>query len=132
MTSSKPQILLCGEVFWAHNEIAELGKTYEILVSLQSAWFGPDPRMHDSLERAGGVPPHSRARQPCTVPLTLLLQPLTSTDRASFLKACAPGGAYSNVTAIYRHGCSASKIGNFDNEVVQGLPSSVKWIAHHG
>ncbi|KAL8277892.1 hypothetical protein RQP46_009711 [Phenoliferia psychrophenolica] len=89
MTATKPQILLCGEVFWAHKEIAELGKTYEIL-------------------------------------------PLTTPDRAAFLKACAPGGAYSGVTAIYRHGCSASKIGNFDKEIVEGLPASVKWMAHHG
>ncbi|KAM0751351.1 hypothetical protein T439DRAFT_313684 [Meredithblackwellia eburnea MCA 4105] len=86
---SKTQILIAGEVFWAHDQIKELSKTYEIL-------------------------------------------PLTSNSKEEFIADCKPDGKYGKVKAIYRHGCSASKIGNFEKDVVEALPSSVKWIAHHG
>jgi len=33
---------------------------------------------------------------------------------------------------IYWENESSEKIGNFDKELIEGLPSSVKWIAHCG
>lgn len=54
--------------------------------------------------------------------------PLASKDRASFLKAAADG-EFDNVAAIYH---SSSPIGNFDKEVINALPASVKVIGHHG
>jgi lactate dehydrogenase-like 2-hydroxyacid dehydrogenase len=33
---------------------------------------------------------------------------------------------------IYRDNESSEKIGTFDEELINGLPSSVKWIAHNG
>ncbi|KAK4700622.1 hypothetical protein P7C70_g5623, partial [Phenoliferia sp. Uapishka_3] len=163
MTTSTPQILLCGEVFWAHKEIAELGKTYEILLPGLTRGCGhlvASAGLNDEVCHAsrlklwtvahGRSPLSSCASRPgllsihvepaniiclaisVCLPPFIILQPLKTPDRDSFLKACAPGGAYSKVVAIYRHGCSASKVGNFDKEIVEGLPSSVKWMAHHG
>ncbi|KAF8633264.1 hypothetical protein AX17_004440 [Amanita inopinata Kibby_2008] len=57
---------------------------------------------------------------------------MDSPDRASFLEACRPGGKYDGIVGIYRENESARKIGVFDKEVINGLPSSVKWIAHNG
>ncbi|KAF8622660.1 hypothetical protein AX15_006771 [Amanita polypyramis BW_CC] len=57
---------------------------------------------------------------------------MDSPDRASFLDACRPGGKYDTVVGIYRENNSAKKIGKFDREIINGLPSSVKWIAHNG
>lgn len=34
--------------------------------------------------------------------------------------------------AIYRENDSASKIGTFDKALIDGLPSTVRWIAHNG
>lgn len=53
-------------------------------------------------------------------------------DRATFLADCKPGGKYAGAVGIYRENESAKKIGAFDKEIINGLPSSVKWIAHNG
>ncbi|CAA7259022.1 unnamed protein product [Cyclocybe aegerita] len=55
-----------------------------------------------------------------------------SPDRKSFLAGFGPGGKYEGVVGIYRENESAAKIGRFDKELIDGLPSSVKWIAHNG
>ncbi|ORX40956.1 putative 2-hydroxyacid dehydrogenase [Kockovaella imperatae] len=57
---------------------------------------------------------------------------LSSSDRESFLKDCQPGGKYDGVVAIYRHGASASAVGNFDKELIDALPKSVKYVCHNG
>ena len=67
-----------------------------------------------------------------SVKLSNGIQYMDSPDRASFLKACRSGGKYDGVIGIYRENDSADKIGKFDKEVINGLPSSVKWIAHNG
>jgi len=33
---------------------------------------------------------------------------------------------------IYRENESSEKIGNFDMDLINGFPSSLKWIAHNG
>ncbi|KAF5320991.1 hypothetical protein D9619_001957 [Psilocybe cf. subviscida] len=55
-----------------------------------------------------------------------------SPDRKSFLAGFGPGGKYENTVGIYRENESRHKIGIFDKELIDGLPSSVKWIAHNG
>ncbi|KAF8345981.1 hypothetical protein F5887DRAFT_964351 [Amanita rubescens] len=57
---------------------------------------------------------------------------MDSPDRPSFLEACRPGGKYDGIIGIYRENESAQKIGKFDKEIIDGLPQSVKWIAHNG
>ena len=66
-------------------------------------------------------------------PSVNLLHPqhLDSEDRADFLAGFCKGGKYANVIGIYRTNESASKIGIFDKELIDGL-SGVKWIAHNG
>ncbi|TFK44869.1 D-isomer specific 2-hydroxyacid dehydrogenase [Crucibulum laeve] len=53
-------------------------------------------------------------------------------NRAEFLNGFKPGGKYEGAVGIYRENESANKIGIFDKELIDGLPSSVKWIAHNG
>ncbi|KIK09206.1 hypothetical protein K443DRAFT_671690 [Laccaria amethystina LaAM-08-1] len=53
-------------------------------------------------------------------------------DRASFLADCKPEGKYGGAVGIYRENESAKEIGVFDKELIDGLPSKVKWIAHNG
>ncbi|KAF8161254.1 D-isomer specific 2-hydroxyacid dehydrogenase [Crassisporium funariophilum] len=55
-----------------------------------------------------------------------------SPDRKSFLADFGPGGKYENTVGIYRENDSAAKIGSFDKALIDGLPSSVRWIAHNG
>ncbi|KAF9485942.1 hypothetical protein BDN70DRAFT_916492 [Pholiota conissans] len=55
-----------------------------------------------------------------------------SPDRESFLAEFGPGGKYENTIGIYRENESAKKIGVFDKALIDGLPSSVRWIAHNG
>jgi lactate dehydrogenase-like 2-hydroxyacid dehydrogenase len=55
-----------------------------------------------------------------------------SPDRKSFLAEFGSGRKYENTVGIYRENESASKIGIFDKELIDGLPSSVRWIAHNG
>jgi phosphoglycerate dehydrogenase-like enzyme len=70
----------------------------------------------------------------CIPPSTNLfpIQYLDSPDRKSFLAEFGPGGKYENTVAIYRENESSEKIGTFDEELISGLPSSIKWIAHNG
>lgn len=56
----------------------------------------------------------------------------TSATRQSFIDNCKPGGEYDNVLAIYRHNDSAKDIGIFDKELINALPSSLKYICHNG
>lgn len=64
--------------------------------------------------------------------LKLAVKYVDSPDRKSFLAAFGPGGKYEGTVGIYRENDSAEKIGKFDKELIDGLPSSVKWIAHNG
>ncbi|KAG6920176.1 hypothetical protein DXG01_004945 [Tephrocybe rancida] len=57
---------------------------------------------------------------------------LDSKDRAEFLAAFQPGGKYFDVEGIYRENGSADIIGVFDKDIINGLSTSVKWIAHNG
>ncbi|KAK2463151.1 hypothetical protein APHAL10511_004806 [Amanita phalloides] len=57
---------------------------------------------------------------------------MDSPDRASFIGECLPGGKYDGVAGIYRENGSAKRIGKFDKQLIDGLPGSVKWIAHNG
>jgi glyoxylate reductase len=57
---------------------------------------------------------------------------MDSRSRHDFLEEFRPGGKYSGVVGIYRENTSAEQIGIFDKELVNGLSSSVKWIAHNG
>ncbi|EFI28158.1 2-hydroxyacid dehydrogenase [Coprinopsis cinerea okayama7 len=55
-----------------------------------------------------------------------------SPNRAAFLAEFKPGGKYAGTVGIYRENESAKKLGVFDKELIDGLPSSVRWIAHNG
>jgi hypothetical protein len=70
----------------------------------------------------------------CIPPSSDLLrwQYLVSPDRKTFLAEFGPGGKYENTMGIYRGNESSEKIGVFDKELINGLPSSVKWIVHNG
>ncbi|KAI5123805.1 hypothetical protein M0805_009100 [Coniferiporia weirii] len=57
---------------------------------------------------------------------------MDSPNRADFVNGCKPGGKYAGIAGIYRHNSSADKIGIFDAELIDALPSSVGWIAHNG
>ncbi len=57
---------------------------------------------------------------------------MDSPDRASFLAECKSGGKYDGIVGIYRENESSKIIGVYDKELVDGLPSSLKWIAHNG
>jgi glyoxylate reductase len=50
----------------------------------------------------------------------------------SFLDDFGPGKKYENTVGIYRENESAAKIGIFDKALIDGLPSTVRWIAHNG
>lgn len=56
--------------------------------------------------------------------------PFTSQSREEFLNDLK--GKYSDIVAIYRHNDSANSIGVFDPEIINALPSSVKYICHNG
>lgn len=58
------------------------------------------------------------------------IQELTSSSREEFLKDCK--GKLNGIKAIYRHNDSASAIGVFDKELIEGLPESVEFICHNG
>jgi glyoxylate reductase len=60
------------------------------------------------------------------------LQRMDCQTRSEFLSNLSDGGKYSNLVAFYRHNSSADRIGVFDAELVNALPSSCKWIAHNG
>jgi glyoxylate reductase len=60
------------------------------------------------------------------------LQRMDCKTRSEFLSNLSDGGKYSNLVAFYRHNSSADRIGIFDAELVNALPSSCKWIAHNG
>ncbi|KAF9526644.1 2-hydroxyacid dehydrogenase [Crepidotus variabilis] len=55
-----------------------------------------------------------------------------SPDRKAFLAGFGLGGKYEGTVGIYRENDSAEAIGKFDKELINGLPSSVRWIAHNG
>ncbi|KAJ1306055.1 hypothetical protein OPQ81_010768 [Rhizoctonia solani] len=56
--------------------------------------------------------------------------PMKSKSRAQFYEELST--TYAGITGIYRHNTSADHIGIFDKELIDKLPSSVKWIAHNG
>lgn len=53
-----------------------------------------------------------------------------SPNREAFFADCK--GKYDGVVGIYRHNDSAQTIGVFDKELIEALPSSVKYICHNG
>ncbi|KAJ3833920.1 hypothetical protein EV361DRAFT_890973 [Lentinula raphanica] len=55
-----------------------------------------------------------------------------SVDRKDFLKGFQTGGKYEGAVALFRDNNLTDKIGIFDKELVDGFPSSIKWIAHNG
>lgn len=59
-------------------------------------------------------------------------QELTASSREEFFKDCKSGGKYDGIVGIYRHNDSASTVGVFDKEFIEGLPESVKYICHNG
>jgi len=61
-----------------------------------------------------------------------VIQSDEATSRADFFAAFQPGGKYEGAVGLYRRNLSAARIGRFDKELIAGLPSSVKWIAHNG
>ncbi|KAK7691725.1 hypothetical protein QCA50_005125 [Cerrena zonata] len=48
-------------------------------------------------------------------------------SRADFFDACKPGGKYDGIQAIYRR--DHTTLGLCDRDLIEGLPTSVKWIA---
>lgn len=85
---SRPKVLICGDIVWAHDETKELLGEHADIVLMDS------PSREDFYKRLG-------------------------TD-------------YAGTVGIYRHNTSADRIGIFDAELVNKLPSTVKWIAHNG
>lgn len=57
---------------------------------------------------------------------------MDSPNRNDFVTGLAPGGKYHGIVGIYRHNTSADFIGVFDNEIIEAISPSVKWIAHNG
>ncbi|KAL5322815.1 hypothetical protein ACEPPN_010794 [Leptodophora sp. 'Broadleaf-Isolate-01'] len=55
---------------------------------------------------------------------------LTSKSRAEFFNECK--GKYKDIVAIYSTSSSCAVTGKFDKELVQNLPSSLKFICHNG
>jgi len=55
-----------------------------------------------------------------------------SQSREEFFAELTGNGKFTNAVGIYRHNSSADRIGIFDGELIDKLPSSVKWIAHNG
>lgn len=55
-----------------------------------------------------------------------------SQSREEFFAELSGNGKFTNTVGIYRHNSSADRIGIFDKELIDRLPSSVKWIAHNG
>jgi len=111
-TMSKPQVLICGDVIHAQEELnQDLGSIAEVLVSPNSHPF------------------------PFKLPLMTLLilssQRLDSRNRSEFFTECK-SGKFSKITSIYRHNSSASSIGFFDSELILNLPSTLKSICHNG
>ena len=58
-------------------------------------------------------------------------QEYASGTRADFIKKCQ-SGEYDEVVGIYRSNESTSATGPFNRELVEALPSSLKYIAHNG
>ncbi|TFL00351.1 D-isomer specific 2-hydroxyacid dehydrogenase [Pterulicium gracile] len=53
-------------------------------------------------------------------------------DRAAFLKGFESGGKYEGAVGVLHTVESNSTYGNIDKELVNALPSTIKWIAHKG
>lgn len=56
---------------------------------------------------------------------------LDSPDRATFIKELTTG-KYRNISAIYRHNSSASEVGFYDEELINAMPSSLRYLCHNG
>ena len=57
---------------------------------------------------------------------------MDSPNREHFLANLKSGGKYEGIVGLYRHNVSADYIGVFDQEIINALAPSVKWIAHNG
>ena len=60
------------------------------------------------------------------------VQRVDSQTREEFFEQLSDEGKFANTVGIYRHNSSADRIGIFDKELIDKLPSTVKWIAHNG
>jgi hypothetical protein len=101
---------MSGKIVWAHQELRELlGSIADLVVRMPVCYA-------------------------MCIPLSSDLSPqyLVSPDRKTFLAEFGPGGKHENTVGIYRGNESSEKIGVFDKDLINGLPSSVKWIAHNG
>lgn len=87
---TRPTILICGDIVWAHEEVKEL---------------------------LGGIANVIR---------------VDSQTREEFFEQCKDGGKFAEAVGIYRNNSSSDRIGIFDEQLIKGLPSTVKWIAHNG
>ncbi|KAK4689263.1 hypothetical protein P7C73_g849, partial [Tremellales sp. Uapishka_1] len=106
---SKPQVLICANqqkgIVWSKEEQAsKLGAVAEVIVG--GTWLSKDFTLH-----------------PC-------YQEFASKTRAEFFSDLE--SKYANIVGIYRHNDSAFAIGVFDKELIEKLPSSVKFICHNG
>ena len=60
-----------------------------------------------------------------------MLQEYRSGSREDFLSKCK-AGEFDNVVGLYRSNESVSVTGPFDQELVDALPKSLKYVAHNG
>ncbi|KAF8908015.1 2-hydroxyacid dehydrogenase [Mucidula mucida] len=56
----------------------------------------------------------------------------SSPDRATFFKDLGPNGKYSDIVGLFRDSSVIAKTGDFDKELIDALPSSLKWVASNG
>lgn len=67
--------------------------------------------------------------------LPWLTQRNDTQSRDEFLAAVGPGGKYADIRGLYRHFGGARSVritGRFDEELVDKLPASLKFIVHNG
>ncbi|CCM04652.1 uncharacterized protein FIBRA_06836 [Fibroporia radiculosa] len=55
-----------------------------------------------------------------------------SVNRTDFLASFQPGGPFEGAVGLFRKNHSTARIGLFDKELINALPSSIAWIAHVG
>ncbi|KAF9039459.1 hypothetical protein BDZ89DRAFT_1060906 [Hymenopellis radicata] len=56
----------------------------------------------------------------------------SSPDRATFFEDLGPNGKYGDIVGLFRDSSVIPKTGNFDKELIDALPSSLKWVASNG
>lgn len=74
---------------------------------------------------------HARAEWQSLSSITSTLHEYPSGTRDEFLSKCR-AGAFSGVHALYRSNDSNKFTGNFDAELLDALPKTLKFICHNG